>query len=173
MLTTAHFQVIHIASAFTSSRETSGWKRSPPLAGPRLMLCWIRKPVKLRTVLSSIWTGKWQGNSRWTSRRILRRPGSSLRISAASSNWCWAVRQGFDSVRFCWATAMGLTTLHEDRRTWIFGGRAAEPVQGGGHTCLGGPLQRGPDLVRLFDQLAVAAERLDDLVVARSGTQVG
>ena len=30
----AHFQVIHIASARTSSRSVAGWKRMPPLAGP-------------------------------------------------------------------------------------------------------------------------------------------
>jgi hypothetical protein len=117
MLTTAHFHVIHIASAFTSSRETSWWKRSPPLAGPRLMLCWTRYPVKLRTLPSSICTGKWQVNSRWTSRRILRNPGSSFRISAASSNWCCAVCQGFDSVRFCCATAMrGSTYMSTEER---------------------------------------------------------
>jgi hypothetical protein len=34
MLTTAHFQVIHEASARTSSSVTSGAKRMPPLAGP-------------------------------------------------------------------------------------------------------------------------------------------
>ena len=31
----AHFHVIHIASARTSSRSTCGLKRRPPLAGPR------------------------------------------------------------------------------------------------------------------------------------------
>ena len=34
MLTTAHFQVIHIARAFTSSSVTPGWYRMPPLDGP-------------------------------------------------------------------------------------------------------------------------------------------
>ena len=42
MPTTAHFQVIHIARALTSSRLTSWWKRMPPLAGPRPRLCWTR-----------------------------------------------------------------------------------------------------------------------------------
>ena len=40
--TRAHFQVIHIASARTSSRSVAGWKRRPPLAGPRATLCWTR-----------------------------------------------------------------------------------------------------------------------------------
>src|SRR5260221_738500 len=173
MLTTAHFQVIHIASALTSSRDTSGWKRRPPLAGRRLMLCWIRNPVKLRTLLSSIWTGKWQVNSRWTSRRIFRRPGSSLRIAAASSNWCWAVRQGFDSVRFCWATAMAATTLHEHGGRRVLGGRVAYDVKTGRHTGLGCAFKSRRDLLRPLDQLAIPAERLDDLVVAGARPQVG
>ncbi len=42
MLTTAHFQVIHMASALTSSRVTPGWKRIPPLDGPRAIECWTR-----------------------------------------------------------------------------------------------------------------------------------
>ena len=40
--TSAHFQVIHIASARTSSRSVCGWNRRPPLAGPRATLCWTR-----------------------------------------------------------------------------------------------------------------------------------
>ena len=39
---TAVFQVISEASARTSSMSTSGWKRIPPLYGPRAPLCWIR-----------------------------------------------------------------------------------------------------------------------------------
>ena len=39
MFTTAHFHVIHVASAFTSSSVTLGWNRIPPLAGPRVVLC--------------------------------------------------------------------------------------------------------------------------------------
>ena len=42
MLTTAHFQVIHMASALTSSSVTPGWKRMPPLEGPRAIECWTR-----------------------------------------------------------------------------------------------------------------------------------
>jgi len=38
MFTTAHFHVIHAASAFTSSSVTLRSKRIPPLAGPREVL---------------------------------------------------------------------------------------------------------------------------------------
>ncbi len=38
MFTTAHFQVIQAASAFTSSSVTAVSKRMPPLAGPRDVL---------------------------------------------------------------------------------------------------------------------------------------
>ena len=38
MLTSAHFQVIHAASALTSSRVTLRSKRIPPFAGPREVL---------------------------------------------------------------------------------------------------------------------------------------
>ena len=38
----AHFHVIHIDSALTSSRVTSGWYRIPPFDGPRAMLCVTR-----------------------------------------------------------------------------------------------------------------------------------
>ena len=46
IFTTAHFHVIQLASARTSSRFTSGAYRNPPLAGPRAIECWTRKPVK-------------------------------------------------------------------------------------------------------------------------------
>ena len=49
MSTTAHFHVIHIASARTMSRLSCGWKRIPPLLGPRASLCCTRKPRKTRT----------------------------------------------------------------------------------------------------------------------------
>ena len=38
MFTTAHFHVIHAASAVTSSSVTAVSKRIPPLAGPREVL---------------------------------------------------------------------------------------------------------------------------------------
>jgi hypothetical protein len=43
---TAHFQLIHVARAVTSSSSTLGWKRMPPLPGPRVSLCSTRKPRK-------------------------------------------------------------------------------------------------------------------------------
>ena len=39
---TEHFQVIHIARARTVSSVSEGWKRMPPLVGPRASLCWTR-----------------------------------------------------------------------------------------------------------------------------------
>ncbi len=57
MSTTAHFQVIHMASARTVSRVSCGWKRMPPLDGPRASLCWTRKPRKIFTRPSSMRTG--------------------------------------------------------------------------------------------------------------------
>ena len=77
--TSAHFQVIHIARARTSSRSAWGWKRSPPLAGPRETLCWTRNPVNTRTDPSSSLTGNWTTSSRWGTRRTSRRPGSMSR----------------------------------------------------------------------------------------------
>jgi hypothetical protein len=49
----AHFHVIHMARAFTSSSETAGWYRMPPLEGPRVVLWCTRCPVNTFTVPSS------------------------------------------------------------------------------------------------------------------------
>ena len=46
MSTTEHFQVIQVARARTVSTVSWGWKRMPPLHGPRASLCWTRKPLK-------------------------------------------------------------------------------------------------------------------------------
>jgi hypothetical protein len=53
----AHFQVIHIDSARTSSSTTSGWYRIPPFDGPRAMLWVTRYPSKTSMWPSSIVTG--------------------------------------------------------------------------------------------------------------------
>src|SRR5262245_23445463 len=105
MSATAHFHVIHDASAETSSSETSGWKRMPPFAGPRAMLCCTRKPSNMWIVPSSIITG-----SHWI---VARRgffsmsftPASSLSRVAASSNCRSAFSSGFNWLLT--ATAMG------------------------------------------------------------------
>src|SRR2546430_1063633 len=57
----------------------------PPLAGPRLMLCWTRQPVKTWTEPSSIRTGKWTVSSRLTSRRPARASSERPITSAAAS----------------------------------------------------------------------------------------
>src|SRR5436190_1068105 len=58
----------------------------PPLAGPRLMLCWTRQPVKTWTEPSSMRTGKWTVSSRLTSRRLPRASSERPMTSAAASN---------------------------------------------------------------------------------------
>src|SRR5882672_8678010 len=57
----------------------------PPLAGPRLMLCWTRQPVKTWTEPSSMRTGKWTVSSRLTSRRPWRASSERPMTSAAAS----------------------------------------------------------------------------------------
>ena len=42
-----------MARARTSSRSVSGWKRTPPLAGPRERLCWTRYPRRTSSDPSS------------------------------------------------------------------------------------------------------------------------
>jgi hypothetical protein len=60
MLTTAHFQVIHIASARTVSSVSWGWKRIPPLLGPRASLCGNRGipavPSSIRTGIANVYS---------------------------------------------------------------------------------------------------------------------
>src|SRR6266704_1352985 len=70
MPATAHFQVIHIESAFTSSMVTLGWNLIPPLYGPRALLCWLLKPWYRRILPSSILTGKLTLRIRLGFRRI-------------------------------------------------------------------------------------------------------
>src|SRR5689334_4058991 len=109
MLTTAHFHVIHIASALTSSIVTPGWKRMPPLDGPRAIECWTRCPTNTLTRLLSIRTGIETVSWRLGERRTSRMPASRPRWSAARSNCRWANSKG---LRFSgedgWAAALGL-----------------------------------------------------------------
>ena len=53
----AVFHVISEASARNSSRSTCGWKRIPPLNGPRAPLCWTRYPWKVRILPSDSLSG--------------------------------------------------------------------------------------------------------------------
>ena len=57
MFTTAHFHVIHAASAFTSSSVTFLSNRIPPFPGPRDVLYSTRYPVNTSTSPLSISTG--------------------------------------------------------------------------------------------------------------------
>lgn len=54
---TAHFMLIHMERAFTSSLVTSWWNRIPHLYGQRALLCCDRYPVNIRILPSSIRTG--------------------------------------------------------------------------------------------------------------------
>src|SRR5712692_9556256 len=63
----------------------------PPLAGPRLMLCCTRQPVKTCTEPLSMRTGKCTVSSRLTSRRPRRTSSERPITSAAASKRRWAV----------------------------------------------------------------------------------
>ena len=69
MSTTAHFQVIHMAMARTVSIVSWGWKRTPPLAGPRASLWTMRNPSKTSIRPSSMRTGIVKRRSRAGVRR--------------------------------------------------------------------------------------------------------
>src|SRR4029077_351402 len=64
-------------------------------------------------------------------------------------------------------------TLGEVGLARVDDGRVGEHVDQGGEAGGESALQRGSDVLGSLDQLAVAAERLYDLVVARSGAQLG
>src|SRR5258708_32673107 len=86
MFTTAHFHVIQLASARTSSRVTFGAKRIPPLPGPRTMEWCTRYPIKTsRWPLSSI-TGMYTVISLFGYFRNRYRPSSRFSFRAAASN---------------------------------------------------------------------------------------
>ena len=97
MSTTAHFQVIHMASARTVSSVSCGWKRMPPLAGPRASLCWTRKPRNTFTVPSSMRTGIANEYSRIGLRSSSRVAASRLMTSATLSNWACAISNGLNA----------------------------------------------------------------------------
>ncbi len=96
MSTTAHFQVIHVARARTVSSVSCGWKRMPPLFGPRASLCCTRNPRNTLTFPSSMRTGMANWNSRIGHRSRSRVPWSRSRMSATLSNWAWAISNGLN-----------------------------------------------------------------------------
>src|SRR4051794_35698792 len=83
--TIAVLNVIDAARAFTSSTSTSGWKRSPPLPGPRVVSWWMRQPRKTSTDPSSIRTGTATSSTRSGTRRMAWIAGSISSSAAASS----------------------------------------------------------------------------------------
>src|SRR4051794_23329179 len=97
ILTTAHFHVIQLARARTSSSVTSGAYRTPPLAGPRAMECCTRYPVKTSTLPLSIPIGMCTMISRLGERRIFHMPSSRLSFVAAKSKRATCAAEGFSS----------------------------------------------------------------------------
>src|SRR5690348_10816248 len=85
MLTTAHFHVISAARPRISSRLTFGPYRTPPLQGPRAMLCWTLKPSNTSSLPSSMVTGIWTMISRLGVRRYFKIPSSRASLWAATS----------------------------------------------------------------------------------------
>jgi len=87
MPVTAHLNVIQKERAETSSSVTLGWKRIPPFAGPRALLCWTRKAWKIRMLPSSRRTGRFACTVRRGSFTMAAWFGDSPSTPAASSNW--------------------------------------------------------------------------------------
>src|ERR1035437_9216641 len=100
MSTTEHFHVIHVARARTVSSVSCGWKRMPPLVGPRASLCWTRDPRKTFTAPSSMRTGTAKENSRIGLRSKSRVAASRLMTSATLSNWACAISNGLNAFLF-------------------------------------------------------------------------
>src|SRR5208337_917387 len=97
IFTTAHFHVIQLASARTSSRVTSGAYRIPPLHGPRAIECCTRKPVNTSICPLSRATGKCTITSRDGERRTFHSPSSRLSLRAAKSKRALCASQGLIS----------------------------------------------------------------------------
>src|SRR5438270_347660 len=92
--TTAHFQVMAMASAATSSWVRAGWKRRPPLAGPRAVSWWIRQPTKTSTRPSSRRIGTDTSRTRFGRDRTARTLSSRPTSSAASLRRSTSASQG-------------------------------------------------------------------------------
>src|SRR5919106_6751356 len=134
----AHFQVIHIARAFTSSRVTPGWKRMPPFDGPRDVLWCTRWPTKTFTPPSSILIGTATVRLRFGVRRISWTAGSRFMRAAASSSCERAASQadvvtgsGSSSGVRGWGESTPLRAAGYDRR---FRSRRSRPTAGRRHT---------------------------------------
>src|SRR5215467_10834937 len=97
MFTTAHFQVIQLARARTSSSVTSGEYLTPPFAGPRAIECCTRKPVNTSSLPLSIATGIWTISSRLGYCKTFQRPSSRLSFCAAKLKRADCASQGLIS----------------------------------------------------------------------------
>src|SRR5713101_3664733 len=77
----------------------------PPFPGPRVVLCWMRYPVKTCTTPSAIRTGKCTVSSRCVVLRMRRMFGSRWSLSAAMANCSSATSQGS---RWVWSMTAAL-----------------------------------------------------------------
>src|SRR6266702_572660 len=97
IFTTAHFHVIQLASARTSSSVTSGEYRMPPFEGPRAIECCTRNPVNTSSLPLSIETGMCTISSRLGYCRTFQRPSSRLSFCAAKLKRADCASQGLIS----------------------------------------------------------------------------
>src|SRR6266568_1648716 len=87
----------------------------PPFPGPRVVLCWIRYPVKTCTTPSAIRTGKCTVSSRCVVLRMRRMFGSRWSLSAAMLNCSSATSQGS---RWVWSMTAALTFTCTSDASW-------------------------------------------------------
>jgi hypothetical protein len=85
MFMSAVFHVMSMAKHRTSSKETVGWNRSPPLNGPRALLCCTRYPLNTLKPPPSMGTRTWTVTSRVGVDSASRSESSSWSRSAACS----------------------------------------------------------------------------------------
>ena len=68
-----------------SSRSAAGWKRKPPLKGPRLLSCWTRQALKAAiSPLSSVMTSSEHTMRCGASSSLCRRSGKSSSVRACT-----------------------------------------------------------------------------------------
>ena len=120
MSTMAHFHVIQEESAITSrsiySTPPSGSKYlMPPLYGPRSLLCWLLKPVKILILPSSIFTGILTRKTLFGMARYSRNPSSVMPSTSHASLTCFvafAKGSAFATVLVIRVNILSLVQMH-------------------------------------------------------------
>src|SRR5256714_941643 len=87
----------------------------PPLPGPRVVLCWMRYPVKTCTTPSAIRTGKCTVSSRCVVLRMRRMFGSRWSLSAAMPNCSSATSHGS---RWVWSMTAAFAFMRTSDASW-------------------------------------------------------